>query len=263
MDALPDSLPLGQRQRLQLAVALIHKPDLLILDEPTSGVDPVARDGFWEHLIELSRRDKVTIFITTHFINEAQRCDRISLMSSGKVLVVDTPAGVVERRHAKTLEEAFIGFLEDAEAAKKAELAAQTPEVTTKESGVRSQESAPLATHRAPGISWFSFQRMLACTHREAMELSRDPIRLTLAGLGSVILMIIMGYGITLDVEHLKYAVLDRDQTAISRDYLINIAGSSRYFVEQPPLANYEELDRRMQSGEISMAIEIPPGFRP
>ncbi len=71
MEALPDSLPLGQRQRLQLAVALIHGPDLLILDEPTSGVDPVARDGFWEHLIELSRRDKVTIFISTHFINEA------------------------------------------------------------------------------------------------------------------------------------------------------------------------------------------------
>ena len=115
MEALPDSLPLGQRQRLQLAVALIHKPDLLILDEPTSGVDPVARDVFWEYLIELSRHDKVTIFITTHFINEAQRCDRISLMSAGKVLVVDTPAGVVERRHAKTLEEAFIGYLEDAQ----------------------------------------------------------------------------------------------------------------------------------------------------
>ena len=98
MEALPDSLPLGQRQRLQLAVALIHKPDLLILDEPTSGVDPVARDGFWEHLIELSRRDKVTIFVTTHFINEAERCDRISLMSAGKVLVVDTPDGVVEQR---------------------------------------------------------------------------------------------------------------------------------------------------------------------
>ncbi len=102
---------------------------------------------------------------------------------------------------------------------------------------------------------------MFACTHREAMELSRDPIRLTLAGLGSVLLMIIMGYGITLDVEHLKYAVLDRDQTSVSRDYLINIAGASRYFVERPSLANYEELDRRMRAGEISMAIEIPPDF--
>jgi ribosome-dependent ATPase len=73
--------------------------------------------------------------------------------------------------------------------------------------------------------------------------------------------MIIMGYGITLDVEHLKYAVLDQDQTTISRDYLMNIAGSSRYFTERSPLANYEELDRRMRSGEISMAIEIPPDF--
>jgi len=261
MDSLPDSLPLGQRQRLQLAVALIHKPDLLILDEPTSGVDPVARDGFWVHLIELSRRDKVTIFITTHFINEAQRCDRISLMSAGKVLVVDTPAGVVERRQAKTLEEAFIGYLEDAEAAKKAELAAQAPEVAAQPSrSTVDQAAAPSAQHSA-ATTWFSLQRMLACTHREAMELSRDPIRLTLAGVGSVILMIIMGYGITLDVENLKYAVLDQDQTAISRDYLINIAGSSRYFTEQPPLANYEELDRRMRSGEISMAIEIPPDF--
>ena len=116
MEALPESLPLGQRQRLQLAVALIHKPDLLLLDEPTSGVDPVARDGFWEHLIDLSRNDKVTIFITTHFMNEALRCDRISLMNAGKVLVIDTPDGVVKRRHAATLEEAFIGYLEEAEA---------------------------------------------------------------------------------------------------------------------------------------------------
>jgi ribosome-dependent ATPase len=254
METLPDSLPLGQRQRLQLAVALIHKPDLLILDEPTSGVDPVARDVFWEHLIELSRRDKVTIFITTHFINEAQRCDRISLMSAGKVLVVDTPAGVVQRRHANTLEEAFIGYLEDAQKAQ-----GDAPVPTAKKS--EASPAAP-ANHGPTGTSsWFSLQRMLACTHREVMELSRDPIRLTMAGLGSVILMIIMGYGISLDVEHLKYAVLDRDQTTVSQEYAINIAGSSRYFLEQPPVTSYEEIDRRMKSGELSMVLEIPPGF--
>ncbi len=100
---------------------------------------------------------------------------------------------------------------------------------------------------------------MLACSYRELMELTRDPIRMTLAGVGSVILMIIMGYGITLDVEHLNYAVLDRDQTTISRDYLINIFGSSRYFTERPPVAGYDELDRRMRSGELSMVVEIPP----
>jgi ribosome-dependent ATPase len=256
MEALPESLPLGQKQRLQLAVALIHKPDLLLLDEPTSGVDPVARDGFWEYLIELSRKDGVTIFITTHFMNEAMRCDRISLMNAGKVLVVDTPEGVIQGRHAATLSEAFIGYLEDAQKAQA-------------DAAPAAQQSAPAEAGRAagpgPGVvspsSWFSLPRMLACSFREAMELSRDPIRMTMAGLGSVILMIIMGYGITLDVEHLNYAVLDRDQSNASRDYLINIKGSSRYFTERPPVADYDELDRRMRSGELSMVIEILPGF--
>jgi ribosome-dependent ATPase len=270
MEALPESLPLGQRQRLQLAVALIHQPQLLILDEPTSGVDPVARDSFWEHLIELSRRDKVTIFITTHFINEAERCDRISLMSSGKVLVIDTPAGVVERRQAKTLEEAFIGYLEDAQ---KAQGDAPAP---AKASGPPAPQAAAEAAVPAPAgglpqlpalphspslISSFSLQRTLACSYRELMELTRDPIRMTMAGLGTVLLLIIMGYGITLDVEHLKYAVLDRDQTNLSNDYTLNIAGSSRYFSEQPTIVDYHDLDRRMTAGEISMALEIPPGF--
>ena len=217
----------------------------------------MARDGFWEHLIELSRRDKVTIFISTHFINEAQRCDRISLMSAGKVLVIDTPDGVVERRHAKTLEEAFIGYLEEAEADK------GPPSRRRRRKPRRSRRARPRSptTAGASTSSWFSLQRMLACSYRELVELTRDPIRLTMAGLGSVILMIIMGYGITLDVEHLKYAVLDRDQTTVSRDYALNIAGSSRYFTERPPVADYEELDRRMRSGELSMVIEIPPGF--
>src|SRR5690606_20510762 len=70
MDALPDAMPLGIRQRLSLAVALIHSPDILILDEPTSGVDPVARDAFWQILGDLSRKDNVTIFVSTHFMNE-------------------------------------------------------------------------------------------------------------------------------------------------------------------------------------------------
>jgi ribosome-dependent ATPase len=256
IEALPESLPLGQKQRLQLAVALIHRPALLILDEPTSGVDPVARDGFWEQLIELSRRDKVTIFITTHFLNEAERCDRISLMSAGKLLVADTPAGVVQRRQAATLEEAFIGYLEDAE---KAQGDAPAPAAKTMltEAGAAAG-SGP--THSRVS-NRFSLQRMLAVSYREQLELRRDPIRLTLAILGSVILMLVMGYGITLDVEHLTFAVLDRDQTTVSRDYSIRLAGTTRYFTERPSITDYEDLDSRMRSGELSMALELPPDF--
>ncbi len=116
----PIDLPLGIRQRLSLAVAVVHEPKLLILDEPTSGVDPVARDQFWELLVELSRQHGVTIFISTHFMNEAERCDRISLMHAGKVLASDTPAGLCAARGEPTLEAAFIGYLEEATGVSKA-----------------------------------------------------------------------------------------------------------------------------------------------
>src|SRR5690606_4699168 len=92
----------------------IHQPEMLILDEPTSGVDPIARDAFWRMLVELSRDDGVTIFISTHLMNEAERCDRISLMHAGKVLATGTPAALMKERGAQTLNEAFIGYLEDA-----------------------------------------------------------------------------------------------------------------------------------------------------
>src|SRR3954471_5297362 len=116
-DTLAQDIPLGIRQRLSLAVAVLHEPEVLILDEPTSGVDPVARDGFWELLIRLSRENGVTIFLSTHFMNEAERCDRMSMMHRGKVLAQGPPAELVRERNAPNLEAAFIGYLED-EAAK-------------------------------------------------------------------------------------------------------------------------------------------------
>ena len=113
-DAKPESLPLGVKQRLQLAVAVLHRPPMLILDEPTSGVDPVARDAFWRTLIDLSRNDGVTIFLSTHFMNEAERCDRISLMHAGQVLAVGAPEELVKERGSASLEDAFICYLEEA-----------------------------------------------------------------------------------------------------------------------------------------------------
>src|SRR5271166_1183557 len=113
-DAKPESLPLGVKQRLQLAVAVLHRPPMLILDEPTSGVDPIARDAFWRTLIDLSRNDGVTIFLSTHFMNEAERCDRISLMHQGRVLAVGAPKELTKERGSATLEDAFISYLEEA-----------------------------------------------------------------------------------------------------------------------------------------------------
>ena len=258
MEELPDKLPLGQRQRLSLAVAMVHEPAMLILDEPTSGVDPIARDAFWQIMIDLARRDQVTIFVSTHFMNEAERCDRISLMHAGRVLVSDTPAGLVQRRGVATLEEAFIGYLEDAVAESRARDAAAGPEDLQPAPSGGDPSPAPPG-ERAKG-RFFNPRRMVSYTILEALELRRDPIRATLALVGSILLMFIMGYGISMDVEDLSFAVLDRDQTTTSREYTLNLAGS-RYFNEQPPITDYEDLDRRMRAGELSLALEIPPGF--
>src|SRR6516225_6933769 len=182
-DVEPESLPLGIRQRLQLAVAIQHRPDMLILDEPTSGVDPVARDQFWEYLIALSRNEGVTIFLSTHFMNEALRCDRISLMNAGKVLAAGTPPELIEARHAKTLEEAFIGYLEDAAGAARKAF----------KPGVSEPEAKAFAAPKASQAG-FSLSRLWAYARREAVEIMRDPVRLTFAIINPIILMFAIGY---------------------------------------------------------------------
>jgi len=249
VDELASELPLGIRQRLSLAVAMIHQPEMLILDEPTSGVDPVARDKFWELLIDISRKQNVTIFVSTHFMNEAERCDRISLMHAGKVLASDKPSALVEARGAATLEQAFIAYLEEA--------TGETG-VTDKSVAASSHEAPASSQHRPAG--WFSPLRMMGYAHHESLQILRDPIRLTFAMLGTVILLFVLGYGISTDVEDIPFAAFDQDRSPESRAYIQNIAGS-RYFIEQPPIYDQAEMDRRMQSGELGLALEIPFNF--
>jgi ribosome-dependent ATPase len=253
INRLPDSLPLGQRQRLSLAVAMIHNPKILILDEPTSGVDPIAREAFWNIMIELSRKDHVTIFISTHFMNEAERCDRISLMHAGQVLASAPPADLIKKCNAKNLEEAFITFLEQAGA---------HADITAEEGLTKPTEAASGLKGRdlKKKARFFNYHRLMSCIRRESLELYRDTIRLALSIIGSIILLLAFGYGISLDVNNLPFAVLDWDQTNISREYIDSIAGS-HYFTERPPIKDHQDLDRRMRSGDISMALEIPSGF--
>ncbi|AZC85201.1 ribosome-associated ATPase/putative transporter RbbA [Pseudomonas chlororaphis] len=240
------ALPLGLRQRLSLAVAVLHRPEVLILDEPTSGVDPAARDDFWRLLIELSREQGVTIFLSTHFMNEAQRCDRISLMHAGQVLACDTPAALQQQFSGETLEAAFVRCLEDAQGA---------PEPA---SPATAQSEVTSAIH-GDGRR-FSLSRLIAVATREGKELMRDRVRLSFALLGALFMMVIFGYGISLDVENLAFAVYDQDQTPQSRAYLEAFRGS-RYFKERKPIRDTAELHRRLQRSEIKLALEIPPGF--
>ncbi len=116
LEESPDTLPLGYKQRLALACALMHRPPVLFLDEPTSGVDPITRREFWTHINGLVRRG-VTVLVTTHFMDEAEYCDRVALMFRSKVIALDPP-DVLKARAATpelpepTMEDAFVALVE-------------------------------------------------------------------------------------------------------------------------------------------------------
>ncbi len=290
--AMPADLPLGQRQRLQLAAACLHRPEVLILDEPTSGVDPEARDNFWRHLAELSRKDGVTIFVSTHFMNEAARCDRISLMHQGRVLAQGAPADLVRDAGAPSLEEAFIRALEAAsgtstEAEAKGAAAPPHPAFghllpqgekgrgrasveadasTPENSGQGPVLPSPLAGEAAPrgpmrgAAPMASLARTAAFARREGLEILRDPVRLSFAVLGSLLLLVLFAYGISFDVENLPFATFDRDRTVESAHFVEAFSGS-RYFEEHAPVTSEREAERRLISGELRLVVSIPPEF--
>jgi ribosome-dependent ATPase len=248
-NAKPESLPLGIKQRLQLAVAVLHEPAILILDEPTSGVDPIARDAFWRSMIDLSRDDGVTIFLSTHFMNEAERCDRISLMHAGKVLAVGAPADLVKERGSDSLEDTFVGYLADAAGIDR------TKKVETPAPAAMPSEAEPIRPPRR-----FDLARLWAYARRETVELLRDPIRLAFAVIGPIILMLAFGYGISFDIENLQLAAFDQDNTPESRQLLDGFNGS-RYFSMQPPIQSAAQADRRLRSGNTQIVVEVPSGF--
>jgi len=121
LDASPDKLPLGYKQRLALACALMHRPPVLFLDEPTSGVDPITRREFWTHINGLVRRG-VTVLVTTHFMDEAEYCDRVALMYRARLIALDSPDALKRRvataqKPEPTIEDAFVALVEAEDAA--------------------------------------------------------------------------------------------------------------------------------------------------
>ncbi|WP_417316911.1 ribosome-associated ATPase/putative transporter RbbA [Emcibacter sp.] len=248
LDDLAESLPLGVRQRLSLAVAVIHEPEMLILDEPTSGVDPVARDEFWKLLIDLSRNRNVTIFISTHFMNEALRCDRVSLMHDGRVLACDTPDKLMQAKNTGDFEEAFIEYIRE----------------TVGEEAYEAEEIAAVKAPAEPALrkkqGFFRLSRLLTYSYREYLEIIRDPIRLAFAFVGTALLYIVFGYGISADVTNLRYVALDLDNSPESRSYVEHFRGS-RYFREVGRIYSPQEAESMLQGNKASLVVEIPPGF--
>ncbi len=262
-DELPQSLSLGLRQRLQLAAACLHRPTVLILDEPTSGVDPAARDKFWQYLLKLSRDDRVTIFISTHFMNEALRCDRISFMHRGQVLAVGTPAELQKQRQTETLEEAFIAFLTEqqeqpqkqSDSESKTPTGVQTPAIASQNTNSTDKRS------QSPNLGfWYWFHTIWTFALRESKELLRDPIRLLFSIFGPIILLLVDSWGLSFDANRINFAVLDQDHSYESREFIEHFSGSP-YFKQVAQLNDRNQLMNYLSGEKSRLIIEIPAGF--
>lgn len=247
-DHIASDLPLGLRQRLSLAAAIIHDPALLILDEPTSGVDPAGRDAFWQILFDLSRDQGVTIFMSTHFMHEADYCDRISLMHKGRVLDVGPPQDIARDHGGGVLQDAFVALIRNAD-----------PDATQDADGATQDWSGPADDHRK-GWSPALLLRLVAYTRRETLEVMRDPIRLVFAFGGSVLLMYLFAYGVSMDVTDMTFASLDQDRSPFSRAYLQTFEGS-RYFAQVDAVASRDDLLHLLRAGEATLVLEVPQGF--
>lgn len=109
-DLLTRDLPLGWKQRLALSAALLHDPSIIFLDEPTGGVDPISRRNFWRLIYAIARQGK-TVFVTTHYMDEAEYCNRLSIMHQGRLIEIGNPTALKQKHHAATLQDLFIGLV--------------------------------------------------------------------------------------------------------------------------------------------------------
>ncbi len=240
--AVAGGLPLGVRQRLSLAIAVLHEPEVLILDEPTSGVDPAARETFWQEIERLARDQQVTIFISTHFMTEAERCDRIAFMHAGRVIAEGAPDELRQSQSAATLEDAFVRFMQIG--------GAGDPPTDTLSALITS------ASTKRPKRA----ARLLAVARREILEMLREPVRFAMALAGTLVLALAFGYGISFNVEDVSLAVIDRDRTPASRAYVEEFA-SSPYFELRAALNDDRAIEQALRSNRATLVLDIPPGF--
>jgi ribosome-dependent ATPase len=254
--SFPKNVPLGIRQRLQLAVACLHNPKILVLDEPTSGVDPIAREVFWQHIYRLSRDENVTVFITTHYMNEAEKCDRVSLMYGGKILTIGSPDEICQKKNVHNLDSAFISYLEDERAVNEAAL----PQVKSDE--IELDISMDKFDYIVDGLSkhfGYDVGYVWAIIRREFVELSHDKMRLAFSVFGPVFLLIVTSLCISFDLQKVRFSVIDRDQSYMSRKLIEAFDGNT--YLESMELDEKESSATYLNNHNIQLLIEIPENY--
>jgi ABC-type multidrug transport system ATPase subunit/ABC-type Na+ efflux pump permease subunit len=258
-------LPGGYKQRLAMAAALLHEPEILFLDEPTSGADPLARREFWRRITSLAEQG-VTVIVTTHFMEEAEYCDHVAILDHGRILVHGTPAEIrryapVEEGRESRMEDAFIAIV-----AAGREVEASPPPVQGKVAARR-----PFTIDRTTDLTARAW-RIWALVKKEVRQILRDPSSIAVGVVMPVLLILLFGYGLTLDVKNVPVAVVLED-TSPDAIELASTFQLSPYFRAQltTSMAQAEDLilasqvdgiirirsdfSRRMRNGDAEVQI--------
>lgn len=242
-------LPGGYQQRLAMAVALLHEPEILFLDEPTSGIDPLARRSFWRRITALAQAG-TTIIVTTHFMEEAEYCDRILIQDAGRVLALGTPAEVRQQAGGmRDMNSAFIGIVEQARAQ-------QQPQATPVAAAPAPAAAMTTAKTVAHGGFW---RRLASLTRKEFRQLLRDRSNLAIGVVLPIVLILIFGYGISLDIENAPVAVVLEDASSTAREVVAGLGGSpylAPIWVNTMPAA-----ERLMRERRVDGIVRVPADF--
>ncbi len=251
-------LPLGFKQRLSLACAIMHKPAILFLDEPTSGVDAIARREFWMRINELVGNG-VTVVVTTHFMEEAEYCDRLVMIYRGQVIACDTPDEL--KQHIRTpenlnptMEEVFFALIEKFDEDNKSrqsekEKLGETYETQTQYNLGGMQLFQPPA--------WL--RRLTALCQKEFWQIVRDPSSVLIAFILPLILLFIYGFGINLDTSKIRLGMLMNDHSPEAWRFMQSYADSP--YIETLPMTDSLKASEELTAGNIRGIVLIQSDF--
>jgi ABC-2 type transport system permease protein len=259
---LAGTLSGGWKQRLALACATSHEPEVLFLDEPTAGVDPASRRLFWEWIYQLARSG-TTILVTTHYMDEAARCNRLAFLSRGHLIAVGTQDEITRQFGQESIEDVFIelqkrdeggGTRDAGRGTKTATVASERPENLTPAttSSTRSAASPASGVPRPASL--------VPMLWKEFVQMRRDRFTLgMMIGLPAIQLLL-FGFAIRTEVRHLPTVVLDESRTTESRA-LVDAVRNTGNFDIVDHVTSRGEVKHRIERGDARAAVIIPPDF--
>lgn len=250
------TLPLGFKQRLALACALMHEPAVLFLDEPTSGVDPITRREFWTHINGLVQKG-VTVLVTTHFMDEAEYCDRIGLVYRGQLIASGTPdelkqLATNDQQFEPTMEDAFIFLVNQHDKNN------QRVEQTSSKISLSNVINGKSMNRQQISYS-NAMRRLLALCKKEFFQIVRDPSSILMAFILPIVMLLIYGYGLNLDTTQIRLGLVMEDKSAEARRFALAFFDSP--YIIALPMVDAAAAAKQLTAGNIRGFVRIQPNF--